>query len=350
MQFVTLLILICVESLQGFQYTGSTFFAFASQKKESPSSASMSKSRGKGQEDVDPDIIFRPGMPHKKEINEDICADMSKSSQDESPDVLNTQCNVNADIHDTIKDSTFAIDVETTYSYNEYVIKTENESDEKEKTSEGYISLAISFYLHLLQSSALLTKCLTAGFIGAIGDICAQMFEHRMSNGAKFVLHKRRLLGIAFECSAVSGPIMHYAYDFLETMVPIQDVDDVDDEKQTLDSANFDDGGKSISSMKKWAAALFHVLSDTFLLGPIYVLSMMATSSLFEGRMNSFKADLALDFFPTFKASIYSSLGFLPMQVFAFRMLPSQFRLLYMNLQDIIWNAVVSFMAHKSRH
>jgi hypothetical protein len=300
---------------------------------------------------VDPDIIFRPGVSHRKEINEETCADIRNSSQDEeSPDVINTQCNANADIDDTIKGSAFEINVETTFSYDEYVIKAENDSDEKEKTSKGYISLAISFYLHLLQSSALLTKCLTAGFIGAIGDICAQIFEHRMSNSAKFVLHRRRLLGIAFECSAVSGPIMHYAYDFLESIVPIQDVDDDDDEKQTLENANVYNGGKSISSMKKWAAALFHVLSDTFLLGPIYVLSMMATSSLFEGRMNTFKADLALDFFPTFKASIYSSLGFLPMQVFAFRMLPSQFRLLYMNLQDIIWNAVVSFMAHKSRH
>lgn len=206
-------------------------------------------------------------------------------------------------------------------------------------TIQTVVKDTISLYLRLLDSHALLTKTLTSGFVGGFGDIMAQCFEHNMSRSPLFLLDKRRLCGIFVESTFLSGPLMHYTYDFLEHLMPVHDVKDSGDKNND-----------KMSSIRTWAAATFHVIADTFLLGPVHVFTMMVVTFMFEGRMASLKADLLMDFGPTFRASIISSLLFMPLQVFAFKLLPTQFRLLYVNLQDILWNAVVSFAAHKSRH
>jgi hypothetical protein len=336
LQLLLLLLVICLDSLQGFQYSSSTTFGVASatQVKGSPSAVSMSKPKEK-EEATPPELIFEEAAARI-----DVAGNSCAATGYRDPDTIQAECN---NVEET-ENVHYDIGIEATYEFNEFISSEENDL----KKSKGYISKAISVYIHLLESSALLTKCLTAGFIGGIGDVCAQMFEHKMSSNTRFALDCRRVFGIAFECTAISGPLMHHAYDFLERIVPIHDSES--DERHQLDNASDDHMDNTISPVHRWAAAIFHVLTDTFLLGPIYVLSIMATSSLFEGRMSTLKKQLAMDFLPTLKASIYSSLGFMPMQVLAFRMLPSHFRLLYMNIQDIFWNAVVSFMAHKSRH
>jgi hypothetical protein len=234
-----------------------------------------------------------------------------------------------------IEDDNFAI--EASYEINEML----SESDSKYPKKLRWWKEAISLYVHFLGAHALLTKCVTSGVIGGMGDMCAQCFEHGVANTQSFArrsLDRRRVFGIFIESMFMAGPLMHYAYDFLEYLVPVHDSAE-DDEKNLV----------KISNEKRWAAAFFHVLSDIFLLGPIYVLSMIVTTSLVEGRIGTLKKELLLDYFPTLRASIYASLAFLPMQVLAFRTLPIQFRLLYVNVQDIGWNAIVSFMAHKSR-
>ena len=213
------------------------------------------------------------------------------------------------------------------------------------RRTEGWISEVFGWYIHFLGTHALLTKCMTSGIVGGIGDLCAQLLSHRTSPAIDFNLDFRRLFGIIFECTCLSSPLMHFAYDFLERIVPIHNEESSDGESKSLGDAH-----QKSSQIKIWGAATFHVLADTFLLGPIYVLSMMVTSSIFEGRIRLLKRDLILDFIPTFKASVWSSLGFMPMQILAFRVLPSEFKLLYMNFQDIAWNGIVSFVAHKSRY
>jgi hypothetical protein len=210
---------------------------------------------------------------------------------------------------------------------------------------------AMSAYVRSLQSRPLLTKTLTAGFVGMIGDFLAQIFEHKMSKGVRFVLDARRVMGMTFECVFLSAPLMHYAYDYLEYIIPIQSTET--DEQKTLRGGGSTDLDKKrirTQFVKKWASAMSHVLADIFVLGPFYVLFIMFGTSLFEGRIRSLQAELAATFMPTFKTSVLASLGFMPMQVVAFGVLPTQFRLLYINLQDILWSALVSFAAHKARH
>lgn len=205
-------------------------------------------------------------------------------------------------------------------------------------TVQTLVRDTFSLYMRLLDSHALLTKTLTSGVVGGFGDIMAQCFENNMSGKSLFLFDMRRLCGIFVESTFFSGPLMHYTYDYLEHLMPVNDPRDRE-EKVGI-----------ISSLRTWIAATFHVIADTFLLGPLHVFSMMVIMLLFEGRIASLKLDLLNDFGPTFRASAVSSLLFMPLQVLAFKMLPTQLRLLYVNLQDILWNAVVSFAAHKSRH
>jgi hypothetical protein len=169
-----------------------------------------------------------------------------------------------------------------------------------------------------------------------------------MSGDTKFFVDIRRIFGIFFECAFLSAPLMHYAYDFLEYLVPIHGIDSDGEQHVAQDQA--ESQKRNVESLKRWGAAIFHVLSDIFLLGPFYVLFIMTSTSIFEGRIWSLRTDLLSNFLSTFKTSVVVSLGFMPFQVSAFRVLPTQFRLLYINMQDIIWSAAVSFAAHKSRH
>ncbi len=223
------------------------------------------------------------------------------------------------------------------------------------KKSVTLMSKIISTYLHFLGSHALLTKSLTSGLIGGLGDICAQCFEQRGISGASLFnmavpLDRRRLFGIFFESTFLSGPLMHFAYDYMEYLVPVHDFTSEDEVPMNGDIQEQVKGGKkSASSLQQWFAATFHVMLDIIVLGPIFVLSLMATTSVIEGKVGSLKQELMTEFAPTLWASTLASIGFIPTQLLAFRLLPVQFRLLYMNVQDIVWNAIVSFMAHKAR-
>ncbi|GFH60792.1 hypothetical protein CTEN210_17268 [Chaetoceros tenuissimus] len=247
----------------------------------------------------------------------------------------------------------FSINIETTFHTNEELVSRSKEDVSSEKgrnrnhlsATKDKLQSYASLYNHFLEKHELLTKTLTSGSVGMIGDIMAQAFEHRLRvSKGKFILDVPRILGIFFECACLSAPVMHYSYDFLERVVPVQD----DDFRSTEAFQKLNEQEKNIYSLKQWAAASFHVLADIFLLGPLYVLNIMFAASLFEGRIGSFALDMRSNFMPTLKTSVIASLGFMPLQIVAFKMLPTRFRLLYINFQDIIWSALVSFAAHKS--
>ena len=254
---------------------------------------------------------------------------------------------------DKLESDHFLIEVERAFDIDTFLvpgISKEIPSQIPKSSGKNLLKKAMAVYVRFLQSNPLLTKTLTAGFVGIIGDFLAQIVEHRMSKGARFVFDARRAMGMIFECAFLSTPLMHYAYNYLEHIIPIHDTETNEEKALRGGSTDFDKTRIRMQSLKRWAAATSHVLADIFLLGPFYVLFIMFGTSLFEGRIRSLQAELLANFIPTFKASVVASLGFMPMQVVAFGVLPTQFRLLYINLQDILWSALVSFAAHKARH
>lgn len=198
----------------------------------------------------------------------------------------------------------------------------------------------VSIYLHFLAKHELLTKCLTSGVIGIIGDFLAQCFEYSVKQQSVKTVHtldRIRLFGIFFESTLISGPLMHYAYDYMEYLVPVHNNDLKGSTKVNT------------NPLSSWIAPGIHVLADVVILGPIFVFTMMLFTSIIEGRISTCTSEFVLDYGPALRASTVASLSFVPIQLIAFKCLPIKFRLLYMNFQDVIWNAVVSVMAHKSR-
>ena len=234
----------------------------------------------------------------------------------------NIQVTISQSMSTEPKPRTFIMDIETP------------EADKKKKDIANDM---IATYLHFLDKHEVLTKCLTSGVIGIIGDFIAQCFEHSVKQKSlqrAFSLDRIRLFGILFESTLVSGPLMHYAYNYMEYMVPVH-------------SGNMKNS--NANPLSHWIAPSIHVLADLALLGPTFVFTMMLFTSIIEGRISTFTSEFMLDFGPALWASTIASLSFVPVQLIAFKYLPIKFRLLYMNFQDVVWNAVVSVMAHKSR-
>lgn len=203
----------------------------------------------------------------------------------------------------------------------------------------------VTTYMYFLNELPVLTKCITSAIISGIGDLSAQYTEYSLNAVSSEVYYPfqvdfMRQLGIITEASFVSGPIMHYAFDILEVWFPVHGEYTAEDlEKSKMNVA-----------VRRWCAALTHLLFDTLILCPLFVLTIMVFTSLAEGEVKNLAYEVRYNFAGTYYIATLASLVFAPLQLLAFRILPINLRLLYMNVQDIFWNAIVSFMTHRSRH
>ena len=214
----------------------------------------------------------------------------------------------------------------------------------------------LQLYMHHLESNPLITKAVTSGFMGVLGDFMAQYVEHvrhnrRMSIGEydvqqgrqsslrgghylpAFHLSLRRSVAILLDGLFISGPLMHLAYDAFEHVLPVTVVAG---------------GGAAAAS---GVNAMIHVIADSILLDGIFVASAMSSSGLLEGYSFSKEIipQLKSDYIPAWKASMATSAVMAPIEYACFRYLPLCFRVLAVNFTDIIWDGVVSFMTHRAR-
>ena len=197
----------------------------------------------------------------------------------------------------------------------------------------------LEWYSQSLETNPVLTKSITAGFMGALGDILAQAVEAwtEKTNRGTFRwrdLQVRRMLSVAAEGLCISGPLMHFAYDFLEEHLPIFS----------------EDGEEQASALHSWAMVFCQVFVDTIFMDSVFVATLIITSALLEGRAKEITREMTTSYIPAVKVSWLSSLFWSPVQVLSFKYIPCSYRVAAINLQDIAWNASISFMAHQSRH
>jgi hypothetical protein len=186
-----------------------------------------------------------------------------------------------------------------------------------------------------LAAHPVITKSVTAGVIGIFGDFMAQNLEaalHRRKRTMKQVYEPasaktydpRRGLSIALDGLLISGPLMHYGYQLFDRIIPIA-------------------GGGS-------TAALLHVLLDSVFLDAFFVASTFVVTGCMEGySFRQLLPQLRKDYLPALQASWATSLLVAPIEFACFRFLPLSLRVLAVNFIDVIWDAVISFMAHRSR-
>jgi len=205
----------------------------------------------------------------------------------------------------------------------------------------GHVSsCSMSWYMMRLDSAPLITKSITSGVLGICGDYLAQWFEFKLGSRVpttqsftwKDVLriHRtydlRRGLAILADGLIISGPLMHFGYNFFEILVPT-------------------------NGAHRGAAAMAHVVADSIILDSIFVGSAFIMTGLMEGYrlQKDIWPQIQADYVPTLRASWATSLILMPLEFVCFRFLPLTFRTLAMNVTDIVWDTVISFMAHRSR-
>jgi Mpv17 / PMP22 family len=195
----------------------------------------------------------------------------------------------------------------------------------------------ITWYMTRLNENPIFTKSISAGLIAAAADYVAQWLEHLLRHPETTPVDPSSRLGV---CSIygrysrrrgistlvdgllISGPLMHFAYEFMESILPIA----------------------------TGAAAIVHVLADSVFIDSILVASRFFTTGLMEGlSLQHLLPQFRSVYIPSLKASWVTSLLMSPLQFSCFRFLPLSVRVLSVNVLDVIWDAVISFMTHRSR-
>jgi Mpv17 / PMP22 family len=195
----------------------------------------------------------------------------------------------------------------------------------------------------------LVTKSITSGVIGTVADYMAQKVEYnheqkqqnqRQQQQQQDSPQQQQLLQpplqhrydarrgasrMADGCFA-SGPMMHFAYEFMEHVLPI--------------------AASSHSTM----AAIMHVLADTLLLDSIFVATTFLSTGILEGYApKQLLGQFRKDYIPTIKVGWMTSFLVMPIEVACFRFFPLSFRVLAVDMIDILWDSVMSFMMHRNR-
>ena len=182
-------------------------------------------------------------------------------------------------------------------------------------------------YEELLDQWPIVTKSITSGIIGFAGDYLAQVAELHYFKSRRRFDHYRAFC-VSIEGFLVSGPIMHIAFEFL---------------------ADFTNEREDATEYEKWIIALEQVVLDSVFLSCFFVATLMIVTAVLEGRTRKIPEEFRLEYWNGCKGAWLTSLGFIPIQTISFRYTPLSFRVLAMNLQDCVWNAVVSYIAHRSR-
>ena len=202
-----------------------------------------------------------------------------------------------------------------------------------------YASSISSWYMGLLAWSPVVTKAVTTATIGVLGDTTAQYLETRLQkskesepeestdSGSWFKNYDlRRGMSFFGENIFISGPLLHFAYNFMEDILPT-----------TV-------GGRSAV-----LAAMGHALLDNFVLDTIFLAIMFVTTGIAEGYANEIIPQFKQDFVPTLKTGWLTGLCLLPVQFLLFRFFPLSLRVLGVNIIDVFWEAYISYMVHRRR-
>eukprot|EP00573_Skeletonema_grethae_P013492 CAMPEP_0201695438 /NCGR_PEP_ID=MMETSP0578-20130828/7385_1 /ASSEMBLY_ACC=CAM_ASM_000663 /TAXON_ID=267565 /ORGANISM="Skeletonema grethea, Strain CCMP 1804" /LENGTH=294 /DNA_ID=CAMNT_0048181283 /DNA_START=77 /DNA_END=961 /DNA_ORIENTATION=- len=209
-----------------------------------------------------------------------------------------------------------------------------------------HLASFFTWYLATLETAPLTTKCVTGALLAVVGDYCAQWFEcktmidehqrnqelvYECQNTASLLSIRgkydyRRGWATALETFLVSCPLQHYAYDYFESILPIQ----------------------SGTELYRSFAAMVHVLFDCLALDAVFVASGIIIGGVFEGHSlhNYVLPNLNRTYFAALRAALITNLSFAPVEFLSFRFLPLSLRVLSVNAVDLVWNGVVSFASH----
>jgi hypothetical protein len=231
---------------------------------------------------------------------------------------------------------------------------SDHPEDDDVKTSASRFSCVGCFarfgnwYADQLESNPVRTKSLTAGSLAVVGDVLAQIIEFGSDlRDSDIMFDRRRIFAMFIEGCCVSGPMLHFVFEFYEYVMPIHCIDEcVHKENESLMDNDLSVPENELDaaydheyhvSKRQYLAALLHVAFDQVIMAFPYVGGMMICTALVEGHGSDLAEELEEEYMNNVKASWMAALGLAPIQFLSFRYLPATLRVLAVNLQDIIW-------------
>ena len=191
-------------------------------------------------------------------------------------------------------------------------------------------------YMTALEEYPILTKSLTTGIIQFFGDCVAQRYEQQQEKEAtpihsKKVYDLRRGLSLFADGLLISGPLMHYCFEWMEDAWPTTE-------------------GGDVVGLSRPMATLCHVFVNDYIIDSIYLALSFVFTGVVEGySLTEVARMFRKDYGATVRASWLTSLGLIPVEIMCFGYLSLSFRVLAMNFVDLLWGAIVSFYSHRSR-
>ncbi|KAG2683690.1 hypothetical protein I3760_10G044000 [Carya illinoinensis] len=169
----------------------------------------------------------------------------------------------------------------------------------------------LSWYMALLAKYPVSTKALTSALLTLIGDLICQLVIDQVPS-----LDWKRTFLFTLLGLVLVGPTLHFWYLYLSRLV-------------TLPGAS---------------GAFLRLLLDQFLFSPIFIGVFLATLVTLEGRPSLAIPKLQQEWF---SAVLANWKLWIPFQFLNFRFVPQQFQVLAANFIAVVWNVVLSFIAHK---
>jgi len=203
------------------------------------------------------------------------------------------------------------------------------------------------WYRIQLEVNPVLTKCCTSSLIQFTGDLLAQSYDRyrltRLYQSKKGTTtstsscgkipdyNPRRGLSLAADGMFVSGPLLHFAFELMEKILPSQE---------------------GASDTKSWIsmATILHVIVNDLVVDTIYLFLSFIFVALMEGLWRDVPTLIRRDFPSTVQASWGTSAIFMPVEYVLFSRLPLSLRVLSINMIDVIWGGIISFVSHRNRH
>ncbi|CAN0399344.1 unnamed protein product, partial [Ectocarpus sp. 12 AP-2014] len=175
-----------------------------------------------------------------------------------------------------------------------------------------------------LDAYPVLTKSISSGFIGLLGDVLAQLVEYSFGVAIppwKTTTMVWRSCAVMIDGLLINGPLLHYAYEMLESRMP---------------------AGDSV------LAAMTQVGVDVLVIDPVFAFMFVWSTGLIEGR--SVRGEILptiVHHYPTLVLwLIVIGVGWAPVQIYLFNRYPVQYRVLTADLIDLVWTCVSSLFSH----
>ncbi|KAK1371962.1 PXMP2/4 family protein 4 [Heracleum sosnowskyi] len=169
----------------------------------------------------------------------------------------------------------------------------------------------LSSYLGLLARHPVLTKSVTSALLNLVGNLVCQLLVDQVPS-----LDLKRAFLFTFLGLALVGPTLHFWYLYLSKLVTTPGV----------------------------PGAFLRLVIDQLFFAPAFVGVFLSTLLTLEGRPSLVMPKLQQEWFSSVIANWKL---WVPFQFLNFLFVPQQFQVLACNSVALIWNVMLSYIAHK---